>query len=168
MAFFQKKPAAQIQAAAVGENILTSPLSGQIIPLSEVADETFSSGMLGEGLAIDPAEGALYAPADGNLAMVAETLHALAITTAGGAEILMHVGMDTVKMSGRGFKLYRKQGEEVKRGDLLLTFDLKAIKKAGYSAVTPITISNSYEYEVKPEPASQILAGEKIMVLTKK
>lgn len=124
-----------------GEIEVCSPLAGKIIPLSEVQDEAFSSGALGQGAAIIPTEGKLYAPVDGVVAAFFPTGHAVGIQTEGGLELLIHVGMDTVGLEGRGFDKKVNQGDIIKKGDLL-EFDLHIIEEAGLSAVTPVIVTN--------------------------
>lgn len=125
---------------------LTAPLKGDAVTLSEVKDEAFSTGALGQGLAIVPSEGKLYAPCDGEITTFFPTGHAVGITTDKGAEILMHVGMDTVKLDGDGFSPKKQQGDKVKKGELLLEFDIEKIKAAGLETTTPIIITNSDDY----------------------
>jgi len=133
-------------SAARGKEQLTSPLTGHCIALSEVDDVTFASGMLGKGTAIIPQTGRVVAPCDGTLVSLFRTHHALGIQSRDGAEILIHVGIDTVKLDGRFFTPRAQVNDEVKQGDLLLEFDLQAIADAGYDLTTPIIISNSEDY----------------------
>ena len=126
-------------------NIL-SPMSGEVIDLSKVDDQAFSSGALGLGVAIIPSEGKVYSPCNGTISAFFPTGHALGIQSDDGAEILIHVGMDTVKLSGKGFTPHKKQGDIVKSGDLILEFDINTIKEAGYSIVTPIIITNPEDF----------------------
>ena len=145
---------------------VASPLDGNIVPLSEVKDEAFSSGMMGQGIAIEPATGKLYAPCDGEIMTFFPTGHAVGIVSNTGAEILIHVGMDTVNLNGEGFTPRKKQGDTVKKGDLLLEFDIDRIKSAGYSLVTPVIITNTDAYaSVKPTEQSEIKAGEVLLYL---
>lgn len=125
---------------------LSSPETGQIIPLSEVKDEVFSSGAMGKGVAIEPTDGVLYAPADGEVALVFPTGHAVGLNTTDGAEILMHIGMDTVELEGKGFETLVQKGETVKAGQPLVKFDIEAIKAAGYPVTTPMVVTNSKNY----------------------
>lgn len=124
------------------EKIL-APVEGTVVPLSEVNDPTFSQEILGKGVAIVPAKGRVVAPANGVLTVVFETKHAISVTTDGGAEIIVHVGLDTVNLKGEHYTAYKKQGDKVKAGDLLLEFDMDAIKKAGYEVITPVIICNT-------------------------
>ncbi len=119
-----------------------SPLSGKIVPLSNVDDEAFSKGILGDGIAIEPSDGKLYAPADGIIDNVFDTKHALGLLCDNELEILLHIGIDTVKLGGKFYKLYAKNGDKVKKGQLLAEFDIKGIKESGYSTITPIVICN--------------------------
>lgn len=121
---------------------ICAPLTGNVIPLSEVKDEAFSSGALGQGAAIVPEEGKLYAPVDGVIAAFFPTGHAVGMVTDDGMELLIHVGMDTVSLNGNGFVKKVSQGDRVKKGDLLLEFDLHIIEEAGLSAVTPVLVTN--------------------------
>lgn len=168
----EKKPAAKIEEkpAASGKSMkksmIVSPLKGMVKPLSEVEDEAFSSGALGQGIAIEPMEGKLTAPADGTISAFFPTGHAIGMTTEDGAEILMHVGMNTVKLEGKYFTPKAKQGDHVKKGQVLLEFDIQKIKKAGYSTVTPVLITNSDQYtDIIPTDAKQVNRGDTILTL---
>lgn len=123
-----------------------SPLKGTVIPLDQVEDEAFSSGVLGKGTAVIPEEGVLCAPADGTISAMFPTGHAIGMVTESGAEVLMHVGMDTVKLNGEGFKPLIKAGDQVRKGQPLLEFDMKLIQEAGYSLVTPVLVTNYMQY----------------------
>ncbi len=148
--------------------ILSSPLEGKIIPLSEVKDPVFSSATLGKGVAIDPVLGELYAPADGTITTLFPTGHAIGLTTIDGVEILMHIGMDTIELEGKGFETFVKQDDHVKQGDLLVKFDIEAIKNAGFSTVTPIVVTNTSAYsDVLDMNQSDILKGEDFLVIVK-
>lgn len=130
----------------VKQEEIASPINGEVVTLAEVKDEAFSSGALGKGVAINPIEGKVYAPADGEITTLFPSLHAIGITTDKGAEILIHVGMDTVQLEGKHFNAKIKQGDKVKKGQLLLEFDKAAIEKEGYSTITPVLITNSDSY----------------------
>ncbi|MDT8715970.1 PTS glucose transporter subunit IIA [Clostridium sp. 19966] len=130
----------------VKQETVASPLKGEVKALSEVKDEVFSTGALGKGVAIEPTEGKVVAPISGVLTTVFPTGHAIGITSDGGAEILIHVGMDTVQLDGKYFTVKVKQGDHVTVGQELLEFDIKAIKAAGYSLTTPIVVTNSANY----------------------
>ena len=158
----------ETEAAAARDNVVTvyAPLSGTVIPLSEVKDEAFSSGALGQGAAVIPSEGKLYAPADGVVAAFFPTGHAVGIQTADGVEILIHVGMDTVSLNGNGFDKKVNQGDKVKKGDLLLEFDLQVIEEAGLSAVTPVIITNpAGRSEIKAAQAGTVKPGDVLLTL---
>lgn len=143
---------------------IVSPLKGQAIALADVKDEAFSSGALGKGIAIVPKEGKLYAPCDGEISTFFPTGHAVGIVTNGGAEILIHVGMDTVKLEGSGFSPKKRQGDIVKKGDLILAFDIDQIKEAGLDITTPIIITNSDDYEdVVPMEPGNVAIGDVII-----
>ncbi len=161
-------PAAPVTTSGTERIILSSPLEGKILPLSEVKDQVFSSGALGKGIAIEPAVGALYAPADGTITTLFPTGHAVGLTTTEGAEILMHIGMDTVELEGKGFETFVKQDDQVKRGDLLVKFDLDVIKNAGFSTVTPIVVTNTPNYlDVLDMNQSDVLQGEDFLAIVK-
>lgn len=153
-------------AVADKSEALVSPLKGDVIALSEVKDEAFSTGALGQGLAIVPSEGKLYAPCDGEITTFFPTGHAIGITTEKGAEILMHVGMDTVKLDGDGFAPKKQQGDKVKKGELLLEFDIEKIKRAGLETTTPVIITNSDDYsDVAVTEPKTVNPGDEIMNL---
>ncbi|MBP2058645.1 PTS system beta-glucosides-specific IIC component [Lactobacillus colini] len=126
---------------------LVSPLNGETVALSDVKDEVFSSGAMGDGIAIEPSEGVLHAPADGKIIMTFPTSHAIGMKTNDGAEILMHIGMDTVNLQGKGFETMVEKGQKVKAGDVLVKFDIDSIKQAGYPVTTPVVVTNSKNYK---------------------
>ena len=130
-----------------GELILAIPLKGRVIPLSEVPDETFASGVLGDGVGIQPAEGKVYAPFDCTVAAVFDTKHAIGLESPDGVELLIHIGMDTVKLNGEPFTVYVEAGETVKAGGLLAAFDMDKIKAAGLDTVTPVIVTNPGKYK---------------------
>ena len=139
---------------------ILSPIKGKVIPLTEVKDQTFASGMVGKGFAVVPTEGKVYAPFDGTCAMIFDTLHALGIVSNDGIELLIHVGLETVNLKGAPFKAHVQNGQSFKKGDLLLEFDIDAIKKAGCEIQTPVLVTNADDYEnltVKPD---RIVIGE--------
>ncbi|KRM96795.1 beta-glucosides PTS, EIIBCA [Liquorilactobacillus aquaticus DSM 21051] len=125
---------------------INSPLSGKIISLSSIDDEVFSSGAMGKGIAIEPDEGILIAPAAGTVTLAFPTGHAVGLKLDTGAELLMHIGMDTVELDGKGFELLVKQGDKVAAGQKLLRFDIGLIKQAGFKLTTPIVVTNTKEY----------------------
>lgn len=132
-----------------GTKEIKSPLSGKVIALSEIDDPVFSGGAMGNGIAIEPTDNKVYAPFDGEIEFIAESKHAIGLKSEDGVELLIHVGMDTVQMDGKGFDVKVKANEKVKAGELLLEFDKEAIQKAGYSLITPVVITNSFEFEQK-------------------
>lgn len=136
-----------VESVIKKESIVYSPVKGQVIPLSEVEDEAFSSGVLGKGTAIIPEEGVIYAPDDGEISAFFPTGHAIGIKTTDGLEILIHVGMDTVQLEGKGFTPLASVGDKVKKGQKLLEFDKDLIKAEGYSTVTPVLISNFDQFD---------------------
>ena len=145
---------------------LVSPLDGELLPLSEVKDEVFSSGAMGEGVAIEPSQGVLHAPDDGRVVMTFPTRHAIGMKTKDGAEILMHIGMDTVNLQGKGFETLVDKGDEVKAGDELVKFDIDEIHSAGYIVTTSIVVTNSKDYEkVSVVRQGEVKVGQEILDL---
>lgn len=140
---------------------LAAPVKGQVKPLAEVQDEAFSCGVMGQGAAIVPAEGKVYAPCDGEIITFFPTGHAIGISSKSGAEVLIHIGLDTVKLNGKGFTPKKNQGDTVNKGDLLLEFDMDYIKKAGYDITTPIIVTNTDDYsEVKVVGSDKVNPGD--------
>ncbi len=135
------------EPAQIEREILKSPLTGNLVALPDVPDEVFANGLLGKGIAVDPAIGQVVAPADGEVTTLFPTGHAIGIKTDKGAELLIHIGMDTVKMNGDGFKTHVQQGDRVKQGQLLIEFDIDKIKKAGYPVITPVLVTNHDRYK---------------------
>ena len=133
----------------MGVNAIKSPISGKVIELEKVDDPVFSSGAMGKGIAIEPMDNKVYAPFNGTIEFIAETKHAIGLLSEDGVEVLIHVGMDTVKMQGRGFNVKTSVNSKIKAGDLLLEFDRNAIEKEGYSLITPVVITNADNYEDK-------------------
>lgn len=126
--------------------VVASPMTGEVVKLEQVNDEVFSKGIMGKGVAIRPSEGKVVSPVDGTVNAVFPTKHAIGLTSEDGIEILIHIGLDTVELEGKPFEAFVKNGDKVKKNDLLVTFDMEAIKKAGYDTVTPIIITNSADY----------------------
>jgi len=130
--------------------IIVSPIEGRVIPVTEVSDPTFGQEIVGKGIAIIPTCGRVVSPVNGTISMVFETKHALTIISDQGAEILIHIGLETVKLKGQYFTTYVQSGQKVIVGDLLVEFDLEAIIKAGFDSVTPMVICNMEAYtEIK-------------------
>lgn len=152
----------------ITEEILGSPVNGRVVPLSEVSDETFSSEMLGTTVAVEPSDGRITAPCDGEVINIFETGHALCMTTQAGGELLIHIGVDTVKMEGKGFTRKVSDGAKVHAGDVLIEADLDAIKEAGYPATTMFILTNADQFSrvEKAEPG-EISAGSRIMEIVK-
>ena len=150
------------------KEIICSPLNGMAVNCEGIKDLTFRGEMLGKTVAIRPTDGKVYAPADGKVDMLMETMHAVNMTSEKGAEILIHVGIDTVELNGKYFKSYIKTGDLVKRGDLLLEFDVEKIAGSGYNMIVPVIICNSYDYsEVEKILDKEIKVGETLMKLSK-
>ncbi|SNZ15984.1 PTS system beta-glucoside-specific IIA component, Glc family /PTS system beta-glucoside-specific IIB component, Glc family /PTS system beta-glucoside-specific IIC component, Glc family [Terribacillus aidingensis] len=137
---------AEASAAQLSEDTIHAPLSGKLMALEEVPDEVFSSGAMGTGLAIEPNENKVYAPFDGKVVMIAPTKHAIGLQSETGVEVLIHVGLDTVKLDGEPFTLRVKEGDSVKQGDVINEFDAEAIKSAGVQTITPIIVTNPADY----------------------
>lgn len=143
---------------------IASPLKGEVLPLNEVKDEAFASGILGNGIAINPKEGVLVSPVNGVVNALLPTLHAIGITTQEGVELLIHIGMDTVKLKGEGFKAFVKQGDEIKIGQKLIEFDIDLLKSKGYCLDVPIVITNMMNYtEVVCTKETNINIGENLL-----
>ena len=134
-------------------NVLYLPIRGKVIEIEDIGDGVFSEGILGQGCGIIPSEEEVYAPAAGMVATIADTGHALGLTTEDGLDVLIHVGIDTVEMNGDGFRVHVKEGQRISFGQLLMTCNLDKIRAAGYSATTAFLITNSEEYK-----AVQLLA----------
>ncbi|MCD8091224.1 MAG: glucose PTS transporter subunit IIA [Clostridiales bacterium] len=143
-----------------------SPMKGKVITLEAVADGVFSEGMLGQGAAVEPEDGKVYAPFDGEVQMVYETKHALGLMSNDGVELLIHIGLDTVQLGGKNFDIKVKDGQKIKKGDLLAIADLEGIKKAGYRTVTPVIVTNSDDFsEIKQVKEGSGSAGDKIITV---
>lgn len=150
----------------VSEISIHAPIKGKVIPLSEVLDEAFAAGILGRGAALIPDEGKVYAPASGQIVSFFPTGHAIGMVTDEGVEILIHVGMDTVQLDGKGFTPRALQGDHVEKGQLLLEFNMEQIKKAGFSLVTPVIITNTANYkEIKMTEHKEAEPGEILLRL---
>ena len=141
-------------AAAAKDTVLSACLNGTVVPLAEVKDEAFASGALGDGIAIEPTDGELVAPADGEISSTFETHHAVGMTTADGAELLMHIGIDTVKLGGKHFTYLVNEGDKVRKGQPLIRFDIEAIKAEGYPVTTPLIVCNTDDYAAVAAKAS--------------
>ena len=148
-------PVEDAQISAVGGNLdVRSPLDGTIVPLSEVPDPAFAGGTMGNGVAIQPSSGVLYAPFDGTVLAAFPTGHAIGLKAADGTELLIHIGLDTVNLNGAPFELKVKRGDQFAEGSVLVEFDIAAIEAAGYSALTPLIITNSASHKIVGEEAT--------------
>ncbi|MCY8269802.1 beta-glucoside-specific PTS transporter subunit IIABC [Bacillus sonorensis] len=169
---FEDIPSEEDDAPAKGdaaaEEIIHSPLKGEVKALSEVDDATFSGEVMGKGVAIEPVEGEAVSPVSGTITTVFQTKHAIGITSDNGAEIIIHIGIDTVKLNGEHFTVHVKEGDAVSPGDLLVSFDMEAIKKAGYQLITPIIVTNTDRYEsIKPVKTTEnVNLKEALLVLS--
>ena len=153
-------------AAAAKDTVLSACMNGTVVPLAEVKDEAFASGALGDGIAIEPADGELVAPADGEISSTFDTHHAVGMTTADGAELLMHIGIDTVKLGGKHFTYLVNEGDKVKKGQPLIRFDLEAIRAEGYPTTTPLIVCNTDEYAaVTPKASGDVKQGDALLEL---
>jgi glucose-specific phosphotransferase system IIA component len=141
-------------AHAAKDTVLSACLNGTVVPLADVKDEAFASGALGDGIAIEPTDGELVAPADGEISSTFETHHAVGMTTVDGAELLMHIGIDTVKLGGKHFTYLVNEGDKVKKGQPLIRFELEAIKAEGYPVTTPLIVCNTDDYAAVVAKAS--------------
>ena len=123
-----------------------APIAGKAVSITEVPDPTFAEGMLGNGIAIEPTEGKVYAPCDATVDMMFDTGHAVSLVTVSGAEILIHVGLETVGLEGKPFTVHVANGDKVKKGQLMIEVDLDAVKEAGLPTITPVLICNTDDY----------------------
>lgn len=160
--------AGQTPDGDIKDVVLGSPLTGNVISLEQVRDDVFAGKVLGDGLAVVPQEGKLYAPADGTVCMLADTKHAVGMALDNGSEILMHVGLDTVKLEGKHFEANVKLGDCVKKGDVLLTFDLKKMQQEGYDLTTPVILSNGDRFGVSPVAFGAVRHGDKLFAAVMK
>ena len=151
----EKAPAEKKQDA-----VLAAHMNGTVVPMAEVQDEAFSNCILGDGAAIEPSEGKLYAPADAEVDNLFDTHHAIGLITEDGVEILLHIGINTVELGGKHFEAHVEAGQKVKKGDLLISFDMEAVKAAGYLCTTPMIVCNTEDYQsVTPIAEGEIQAG---------
>ena len=149
-----------------GEQIF-APAAGTVMALANVPDPVFASGAVGEGFAVDPSEGNFVSPVDGELILLAKTLHAFAVRTDAGAEILVHIGMDTVRLKGEGFTAHRAKGEMVKQGELIISCDLAAMTPLVPSMVTPVLLTNGKDFVIA-ETEIGASAGTPVITVRKK
>ncbi len=144
--------------------IISSPMNGKTVKIEDVPDEAFSGKVLGDGIAIEPSEGKLYAPFDGKVEMVFDTKHAINLISDDGCELLMHIGIDTVSLKGKYFEAHVSAGQKIKKGDLLISFDMNGIKKEGFKTVTPIVVCNQDEYKtIRIIASGNVKMGDKLI-----
>lgn len=161
-------PLAAFSPNAQGDSVIASPLKGDVVTLTEVNDDVFSGGLLGQGVAIHPQEGILKAPFDGKVMMFLPSCHAVGLQDANGLELLIHIGIDTVNLNGQHFSSSLKVGDDVKAGDTLITFDIAAIKDAGYDLITPVVVVNGDDdATLRMTAASSVTFGDELMVQSK-
>lgn len=154
------------KAVTAGDKTVVSPLQGKTVPLSKVNDAVFSQKVLGDGVAVQPTEGKVCAPVDGVISSLFDTCHAVGLESDDGLELLIHVGIDTVNLQGRHFKAHAKTGDRVKKGDVLITFDLEAIKNEGYDTITPVLVSNSDDFSaVEAVTGRDVKPGDVILTV---
>jgi PTS system beta-glucosides-specific IIC component len=159
-----EEPIVRTAASEQGE-IIFSPFNGEVKPLQDIDDAAFASGALGEGVAIEPSEGKLFSPVSGTISALFPTNHAVGIVTDAGAEILIHIGMDTVKLDGAFFTSHIEQGVRVEKGQLLIEFNIAEIQKAGYIVTTPIVVTNYDKYSITTAEIGNVQAGESLIKL---
>lgn len=147
---------------------ISAPAAGEVVPVTDVNDPTFSEEMLGKGIAIRPSEGKVVAPCDASVDMMFDTGHAVSLVADNGAEILIHIGLDTVNLKGKHYTVHAKTGDKVKKGDLLIEFDAAAIAAEGYDTITPVVICNSADYKtVETLTGKTVVAGDPVIRLGK-
>lgn len=149
------------------ETIICAPVSGKVICREDIPDETFASGIMGEGVGIKPEEEIIVAPFDGEITSVVDTGHAVGLTSSDGVELLIHVGVDTVKMQGDGFQVFVTEGQKVKTGEKLLKFDRDKIRKAGYSDTTAVLVTNSDDYSSVKTVAENVKQKDTVIIIEK-
>lgn len=143
---------------------IISPLEGNVIPLENVSDEAFSGGLLGKGIAIEPTSGKVFAPFDGKIETLFETKHAIGMVSDSGCEVLIHIGFNTIQLNGKYFNAHVKEGDIVKKGQLLIEFDINAIKKAGYSVTTPVIITNTDKFKDIVDFSKDVVSNNEILL----
>ncbi|MNI18208.1 PTS system beta-glucoside-specific EIIBCA component [compost metagenome] len=150
----------------IGKEQIASPLTGALLPLESLPDEAFASGAMGKGIVIEPSSGLLTSPVNGTVTTVFPTGHAIGITSEGGAELLIHVGVNTVKLKGKHFQKKVQEGDKVEQGQLLLEFDADAIRAAGFVTATPVIVTNSADYlDVLKNTGTEVTNGELLLTL---
>jgi PTS system glucose-specific IIA component len=160
-----KKEASPVQPQ---QEVIHAPITGKLVAIEDVPDPTFGQKMMGDGVAIEPTEGKVVAPVDGEIMQVFPTKHAIGIKTKGGLELLLHIGLETVNMKGEGFTTHVKEGDKVQVGDTLVDFDLALIKEKAASTITPIVITNMDHMDrVIKESATDVVRGETPLLTVK-
>ena len=145
---------------------LAAPMKGECVPLSRVPDPTFADGLLGKGVAIIPADGNVYAPADGEVTMAFQPGHAVAMTPADGIEVLVHIGLETVSLEGKPFTMHVVDGQKVSKGDLMIEADLDAIRAAGREIITPVVVCNADAFsEVETLAGRQVAPEDEVITV---
>lgn len=156
------------EASTENDERINAPLAGKVMQLSEVDDDVFSSGAMGQGVAIEPSDNKVYAPFDGEIVMLAPTKHAIGLTSISGIELLIHIGLDTVELDGEPFTVHVKDGDHIKKGDLLVEFNKAFIQEQGLQTVTPIIVTNSADYnEVVIEDINESKVDEPLLMIIK-
>jgi len=168
MGFMKKLFGTETETQGI-DNKIYSPLKGSVVPLNEVNDPVFAEEMMGNGAAVIPTDGRASSPVSGEIISVFKTKHAITIKADNGADIIIHVGLDTVNLDGKHYEAHVKDGQRVKVGDLLLTFDIERIKEAGYDVVTPVVVTNSSDYSaIKRVVKNEVNEGEALIELSLK
>lgn len=167
----QAETSSEVTSLTNGTSVaLTSPLTGSVKALSEASDQVFAQGIMGQGLLIQPTDGKLVSPVDGQVTVLFPTKHAVGLVSTEGLELLMHIGMDTVNLEGKGFTSHVQQGDMVKVGDPLISFDIDLIEAAGYKTETPVVVTNQDAYNLvfKHDLSGHISRNEDLFVAEKK
>ena len=145
-----------------------APVKGKTVPINQVNDPTFAEEILGKGVATIPEDGNIYAPADGTIDLMFDTLHAFSMTTTDGVELLVHIGLETVALKGEHFTAHKATGDSVKKGDLLISADLEALKGLGIDMITPMVVCNTGDYQsVEPVTGQDVDPGATILTIMK-
>ncbi|MFW8597361.1 beta-glucoside-specific PTS transporter subunit IIABC [Enterococcus innesii] len=161
-------PAAKTVSASVKDETVKSPVTGQVVALADVEDKVFSSGAMGKGIAVEPAIGEITAPADAEVKILFPTKHAIGLVTEDGTELLIHIGMNTVELEGNHFTAYINQGDKVKAGQKLISFDTEAIRAEGYSLLTPVIVTNSSDYsDIQTTHSKEVTAKDDLIEVVK-
>lgn len=156
----------EVKSNSLKKVVISSPIKGETIKLEDIEDAAFATGVLGQGLAIKPTEGKVVAPVSGEITTLFPSLHAIGITSDEGVEILIHVGLDTVQLEGKGFKAHVKQGDKIVKGQELVTFDIDFIQESGYSIVTPVVVTNYNDYfQIAATESKSLELGDKAITV---